>query len=143
MRYPADPDLQQKSLIIRNFVLTEVTLNFLDLAIKLFGQTEPSPDRLKFTLCLDNMTVGGLPCELYPTPDRMSVHTMRLSHRTAPGPKICSQTSVPFVDIDLGTTAYQLLAGVYLKFGIHENAIPYVQRDKRLSRITPESAQLL
>jgi hypothetical protein len=140
-RYPADPAIEQKSLIIRNFVMTEVTLNFLHLAIELFGEAVPPPDKLKFVLCLDNMTVNGQPCELYSAPDR-TAETMRLNHGTASGPKICNQVSAPFASLDLGTVAYQLLAGVYIRFGIHEDAIPYVQNDNGRKRITPESSKL-
>lgn len=141
-RYPADPGIQQKSLIIRNFVLTEVTLNFLHFAIELFGQAHPSPHKLKFGICLDNMTINEQPCELYATPDRTTTNIFRLTHKTAPGPKIGNQVSTLFADIDLGRVAYELLAGLYVKFGIHTDEIPYVQRDNGKPRITPESAQL-
>ncbi len=141
-RYPADPALQQKSLIIRNFVLAEVTLNFLQLAIEVFKHAEPEPKKVKFLLSLDSMTVNGLPCELSSVPDGTNTLTPKTSFKTASGPKISSEFSIAFAEMDMGRIAYELLAGLYVKFGFHHSDVPYVDGDGTQKRITPESVGL-
>src|SRR5437016_769351 len=54
---------------IRNFVLTEVTLNFLNLALEIFKHAEPVPENLIITLSLNNMNESGITCSLSPNPD--------------------------------------------------------------------------
>src|SRR5579871_797201 len=139
-RYPGDKDLQNKSLIIRNFVLAEVTLYFLDLAIKTFQNAEPTSLQLKFLLMLDNMTVNGhLPCELSPVPDNSSTPVESGSYKTASQSTISSKFSTRFDGIDMAKVAYELLGGIYTKFGFNRTQMPYIEDDGGVKRITFES----
>lgn len=139
-RYPGDKDLQNKSLIIRNFVLAEVTLYFLDLAIKLFQHAEPIPERLKFLLTLDNMTVNGqLPCELSPVPDNSSAPVWSESYKTASQSSISNKFSTQFDGVDMGKVAYELIGGIYTQFGFNRTQMPYVEDDGRAKRVTFQS----
>ena len=143
MRYPGNPTIQEQSLLIRNFVLAEVTLNFLQLGIEVFKHAEPPPKKIKFMLCLDNMTVNDLPCELSSVPDRTSTVHFQPDFKAAPGPKISSEFALPFDELDIGRIAYKLLAGLYVKFGFHESDVPYVQDNGDGKKITAASLKLL
>ena len=122
---------------IRNFVLTEVTLNFLNLALEIFKHAEPVPDNLVITLSLNNMNEDGIPCSLSPIPDNRLRIPMDV-HR-ASSDAISVRVSAPFNNIDLGAVAYDLLGQLYTKFGFNYDQMPYVEKMPSGGRITPES----
>jgi hypothetical protein len=125
-------------LWIRNFVLAEVTLNFLNLAVEIFKHAEPLPEKLRFRISLENMTVDGLPCILSTERDNIH-HPRRGQKKTANQTTISSQVETSFHEIDLGTAAYELLGRIYAAFGFDYSDMPYVQDDSGTKRITKES----
>lgn len=140
-RYPYNPaETEHNSLRIRNFVLAEVTLRFLELAVKVFEQVEPAPQQLTFRLSLENMAVDGQPCELSPVADNAPNWELRARYRSAQGTPVGSSCSTPFVGIDTGIVAHGLLGGLYAKFGFTYSEMPYVVSDQTgMKRITLKS----
>jgi len=142
---PGDYDLlcwashtrQNVGLPIRNFVLGEVLLNFVQLASDVFNQAEPLPTHLTFLLSLENMTVDGVPCSL--SSERDNIRFPRWGEtKTAPDSTITSRFQIPFVEMDAGRVVYELLAQVYAFFGFNHSEMPYVAEDNP-KRITPKS----
>jgi hypothetical protein len=142
---PGDYDLlcwarqprENVGLPIRNFVLGEVLLNFVQLAADVFKQAEPLPTHLTFLLSLENMTVDGLPCSL--SSERDNIRFPRLGEtKTAPDSTVTSEFQIPFVGMDVGRVVYELLAHVYSYFGFNHSEMPYVAEDDP-KRITPKS----
>lgn len=68
-------------------------------------------------------------------PDRTDTFAFQHHVKSANGPNLSAEFSVPFTELDIGRIAYELLAGLYVKFGFHENDTPYVQDARRKSRV--------
>jgi hypothetical protein len=126
-------------LPVRNFVLSEVTLNFLTLAVEVFRHAAPSPRALKFSLFLKNMTEEGVLCTLSSAPDNRPVFEWGGGTRTAPGADITSTSVASFDSIDQGKVAYSLLGELYVQFGFNYDDMPYIERNTDANRITPKS----
>jgi hypothetical protein len=126
-------------LPIRNFVLGEVTINFCNLAVEVFKSAEPMPRQLNFFLVLDNMTEEGVPCTLSSSPDNRPFPILAGFTKSAPEATVTSTFTTPFEKIDVGIVAYQLLGGLFVKFGFDYDDMPYVQHDPDGNRITPRS----
>jgi hypothetical protein len=141
-RYPYSKSIEEQSLIIRNFVLAEVTIMFLRFAVELFKYAEPPPKELRFGISLENMTVNGLPCELSNIRDREGNPVPPNTYRTAPGAHIYAEHSASFADIDTGRVAYELLGNLYVQFGFHKGEMPYVEKTGERNRITLETLQI-
>jgi len=124
-------------LPLRNFVLTEVVYNFVDLALRVFKEAAPAPASLKFFLKMCNMTVGGVPCTLSSERDNIKFPRAGVT-RKAPSDVIASEHEAQFEGIDVGRIVYELLAQVYAFFGFNHSEMPYVD-EKDPKRITPES----
>jgi hypothetical protein len=125
-------------LPIRSFVLAEVTLNFCNLAAEVFRHAVPAPSHVRFVLRLDNMTEDGVPCTLGIGDDRgANIFRTPGSILSAPGPILESSYTAPFSDLDIGHVVYQLLGGVYVKFGFSYEQMPYL--DTAQKRITRET----
>jgi len=125
-------------LPIRNFVLAEVTLNFLMLASGAFTQAAPLPKDLRFSIRLENMTVDGLPCTL--SSERDNIRFPRAGEkRVAPDSStITAELVEPFKTMDVGRVAYELIAQIYAFFGFNHHDMPYVDENDP-NRITPKS----
>jgi hypothetical protein len=134
----ARPENPDKGLFLRNFILTEVTLNFVRLASEIFKYGEPKPPEIAFTLQLENMTVNGYPCVLSTGVDNAYRGT-RGRERNAPGPEIRVTFETSFDGLDEGIVTFELLAKVYGCFGFEYDLIPYVEDDKNVKRITTKS----
>jgi hypothetical protein len=125
-----------RGLLIRNFVLAEVALNFVRLAIQIFSHAIPAPSQLQFGLRLENMTVDGHPCILSTGRDT-NQPVFRERTAEAPDADIEVGYTAEFEGIEDGVVTYKLLAGLYVKFGFEYSDMPYVGDDGR--RVTPES----
>lgn len=127
-------------LPIRNFVLTEVTLNFCRLAAEIFKHAEPRPTQLRFSLTLNNMTEDGVPCKLSPRDDS-GVNSISWGRMPANAlePVISSSFTTDFEGMDPGIATYELLGRLYNQFGFNFDDLPFVQRGGDTNRITPES----
>src|SRR5579863_7313892 len=124
-------------LSIRNFVLGEVVLNFVQLALDVFKQAAPLPTHLKFLLSLENMTVYGLPCTL--SSERDNIRFPRAGEmKTAPDSTVKGECEIPFDKMDVGSVVYELLAQIYAFFGFNYTDMPYVAEDDP-KRVTPKS----
>ena len=127
-------------LPIRNFVLTEVTLNFCRLVAEIFEHAEPKPKQVRLSLTLSNMTEDGVPCKLSPRDDGGSnPSSWGFQAADARGPVISSSFTTDFKEMDPGIVTYELLGRLYSQFGFNFDDMPYVQRDADARRITPES----
>lgn len=126
-------------LPIRNFVLTEVTLNFCMLAFDIFHHADPKPKHLKFVLRLSNMTDQGEPCKLSLARDG-GPNDLSFGFEVHPAPSatIDVESAVPFDNSDPGNAAYRLLSELYVKFGFETDRMPYVQTIGDGRRITSE-----
>jgi hypothetical protein len=133
----AGPPRRTPGLRIRNFVLTEVTLNFLNLALEIFKHAEPVPENLIIALSLNNMNESGITCSLSPHPDNRA--RLPIDVHSASSDAIAVRVSAPFKDIDLGAVAYDLLGQLYTKFGFNYDQMPYLEKTQNGGRITPES----
>jgi hypothetical protein len=139
--YMRDLRNPKPGLPIRNFALTEVTLNFCTLAAEAFKNAVPTPTHLRFSLVLDNMTEQDIPCRLSPHDDS-GPHAglfARDGGKPAASSTITSRFTAPFVDLDIGSLVYQLLGGLYVEFGFDFDDMPYVQRRSDPPRITADS----
>lgn len=125
-------------LPIRNFVLTEVTLNFCRVAAEMFSNATPLPEHLKFILRLDNMTEEGIPCRLSvdndSRPDRLVLPS---GFRNAPDGTIICEYTVPCKDLDVESLVYEILGKLYAQFGFNYDQMPYIEETGK--RITPKS----
>lgn len=131
---------REPGLPIRNFVLGEVTLNFINLAVDVFKRAEPMPQRLRFLLVLDNMTEEGVPCTLSTARDNRPFPVEWAGDtKSAPDEVISSAFTVQFENIDVGVAAYHLLGELYAQFGFNYEDMPYIQHDPDANRITPKS----
>jgi hypothetical protein len=136
MRNQKNPE---PGLPIRNFVLAEVTLNFCHLAAEVFGNADPKPKALTFTLMLDNMTEDGVPCSLSSVPDDGPFGGGGHGRRDASSTTITSNFNIPLEGLDAGIVAYHLLGRLYAEFGFNYDDMPYIERDGDARRITPSS----
>jgi hypothetical protein len=127
-------------LPIRNFVLTEVTLNFCRLVVEIFAHAEPKPKQVRLSLTLNHMTEDGVPCKLSPRDDGFS-NQISLGPLPADAREsiISSSFTNDFKEMDPGIVTYELLGRLYSQFGFNFDDMPYVQRDSDANRITPES----
>lgn len=130
---------REPGLPIRNFVLGEVTVNFLNFAVQAFQQAEPAPEHLKFFLILDNMTEDGVPCTLSSARDNRPFPVEMGDTRSASDSSLSSTLTVKFTDIDIGIVAYELLGGLYAAFGFNYDEMPYVEHGSGAGRITAKS----
>ncbi len=131
---------RKPGLPIRNFVLAEVTLNFINLAVDVFQHAHPKPKQLKFLLTLDNMTEEGVPCTLASGRDnRPFLVNWGGRIGSAPDAVISSSFTASFEGIDVGVVAYQLLGELYVKFGFNYEEMPYILHGSDVNRITSES----
>jgi hypothetical protein len=116
-------------LPIRNFVLAEATLNFCNLAIDVFKFAEPRPEKLSLELTLEDMTENGVPCTLSSAPDNgPHYHRWKGNTRSAPSDPISSAYLLDFASADAEIAAFQLVGGLYLKFGFNLDEVPYKHR---------------
>jgi len=129
---------RKPGLPIRSFVLGEITLNFIDLALAIFKDAKPTPLELEFLLLLNNMTEEGVPCMLSTARDNRPF-PFAGEKRSAPSAAISSSFTARFENLDVGMTAYQLLGGLYAKFGFNYDDMPYIQHDSDGNRITSKS----
>jgi len=125
-------------LPIRNFVLAEVTLNFVRLVSEVFKQAEPRPRDIRFFVRLENMTVDGVPCTL--SSDRDNLHFPRAGEKkVAPDAStITAELTARFETMDVGQIVYGLLAQIYAFFGFNHIDMPYVDEEQPKT-ITPKS----
>lgn len=130
---------RKPGLPIRNFVLGEITLNFINLALALFKNAKPAPLELKFVLVLNNMTEDGIPCTLSTARDNRPFPVGMGENRSALSATISSSFTAPFENMDAGITAYQLLGELYAQFGFNYDDMPYIQPDADAKRVTPKS----
>jgi hypothetical protein len=134
----ARPENLNRGLFLRNFVLAEVTLNFVRLVSEIFKFAEPTPTKIALSLQLEQMTVNGHPCILSTGVDNAYRGAYGMQ-RNAPGPNISVSFETPFDSLDEGIVAFELLAKMYGCFGFEYDLIPYVQEDKDAKRITSKS----
>ena len=130
---------RKPGLPIRNFVLGEVTLNFINLAVVAFKHAKPTPQDLEFLLVLNNMTEEGIPCTLSTARDNRPFPVGLGETKNAPSEIISSAFTTQFESIDIGVVAYHLLGELYVQFGFNYDDMPYVQHDPDGNRITPTS----
>jgi len=126
-------------LPIRNFVLTEVTLNFCRLAFSIFEHAEPKPKRLKFALRLSNMTDRGEPCKLSLARDGgPNEISFGFEAHSAPSETVHVESVLSLESSDPGEAAYCLLSELYVRFGFETDRMPYLRTDGDRRRITSE-----
>ncbi len=125
-----------QGLSIHNFVLAEVTLNFVKLAIQIFTCATPSPEALQFSLLLDNMSVNSRPCTLSTGREDSPFPDIAARTASAPSSRIEAFYSAKFEGIDDGSVAYELLGQLYATFGFEYSEMPYIETQSR--RITRE-----
>jgi hypothetical protein len=86
------------------------------------------------------MTEAGVPCTLSTDRDNRPFPVDWAGEtRSAPGPTINSNVTMPFQSLDVGVTAYRLLGELYARFGFNYDEMPYIQKDPDAKRITPKS----
>lgn len=113
-------------LRIRNFVLTEIVMEFVRQALDVFAFAEPSPEKLTFYVGLEDMTEEGQPCQLSIQPDRNGVESRPRASRTAPTTTIHAGHITPFAKSDYGQITFSLIEGIYHKFGFESMRIPFI-----------------
>jgi hypothetical protein len=141
-RYPYSESVNEQSLLIRNFVLAEVSIMFVKFAVEVFKYADPPPEKLRFGISLENMTVNGLPCELSAIEDRTPTPVSPNSYKPALGPHVSAEYTVSLSGIDIGRITYELLGGLYVQFGFHKNEMPYLEEIGERNRITLETLHL-
>lgn len=141
-RYPYSESVNEQSLLIRNFVLAEVTTMFIKFALDVFKYAGSPPEKLRFGISLENMSVNGLPCELSAIEDRTPRPIPTNSYKPAPGPHVSAEYTSPLSTIDIGRITYELLGGLYVQFGFHKNEMPYLEEIGERNRITLDTLHL-
>jgi hypothetical protein len=129
---------QQGEILIRNFVLTELTINFVNLAVEIFKHAEPPPQAFVFGISVREMTTNGHPCKLGSIPDGGADMASRPRHE-APSARVNSEVSVRIQGKQNGSIAFRLLKGLYNQFGFTDTEVPYVDRNAEPWEITHES----
>ncbi len=133
-RQPADGS----GLPIRNFVLGEVTLNFVRFATEIFKYMDPPTTHLTFLLRLENMAVNGVPCTLSSERDNIKFPRPGVKKTAPDTSSIRAEFRTQFPNIDVGSVVYELLAQIYAFFGFNHNEMPYLE-DDGTKRITAKS----
>ena len=138
----AKPEDATKGLPLRNFVLSEVVLNFVTQAAALYQYANPLPAGIEFHLELADVTKpNGQRATLSVTKDNPKYFPGREYRKDAPDNTFSTNTVAAVANenplLDIGKATYELLSQLYVRFGFHEGDTPYT--DESQKRITPSS----
>lgn len=119
-------------------VLTEVTLNFVNLLVAILDYVAPTPGMLGLSMGLVRTTLNGKKCSICPFPVGSTGWRLWNDAKEAPSETHFVHKDVNVTNRDLGLIAFSLLREVYLWFGFEEDRIPYVETVYGVQRISTD-----
>lgn len=115
-------------LRINQLVLIEATYLFVELVRQIMGYFDSKPERIRISLGLRNMTVGGTPCGLIPGPVDSDSWKFGGDIHRAPGSDNRWTVIWQTQNFEPGVIAMDLIKRVYAWFSIEEDRIPYTEQ---------------